>query len=45
MPEITGLSLIKIINKKSKIIFMTAYRDYTVDGFKYSRLFVKTYFF
>ena len=33
MPEITGLSLAKIINKKSKIIFTTAYRDYAVDGF------------
>ncbi|WP_028890171.1 LytR/AlgR family response regulator transcription factor [Tenacibaculum ovolyticum] len=33
MPEITGLSLAKIIDKKSKIIFTTAYRDYAVDGF------------
>ena len=33
MPEITGLSLAKIINKKSKIIFTTAYRDYAADGF------------
>ena len=33
MPEITGLSLAKIINKKSKIIFTTAYRDYAIDGF------------
>ncbi len=33
MPEITGLSLAKIINKKSKIIFTTAYREYAVDGF------------
>ncbi|CAM1351609.1 LytR/AlgR family response regulator transcription factor [Tenacibaculum insulae] len=33
MPEINGLSLAKIINKKSKIIFITAYRDYAVDGF------------
>ncbi|TVZ55820.1 LytTR family two component transcriptional regulator [Lutibacter sp. Hel_I_33_5] len=33
MPEITGLSLAKIINKKAKIIFTTAYRDYAVDGF------------
>ena len=33
MPEITGLSLAKIINKKSQIIFTTAYRDYAVDGF------------
>lgn len=33
MPEITGLSLAKIINKKSQIIFTTAYRDYALDGF------------
>ncbi|WBX70807.1 LytR/AlgR family response regulator transcription factor [Tenacibaculum retecalamus] len=33
MPEISGLSLAKIIDKKSKIIFTTAYRDYAVDGF------------
>lgn len=33
MPEITGLSLAKLINRKSKIIFTTAYRDYAVDGF------------
>lgn len=33
MPEISGLSLAKIINKKAKIIFTTAYRDYAVDGF------------
>lgn len=36
MPEITGLSLAKIIGKKSKIIFTTAYRDYAVDGFNLS---------
>jgi two-component system LytT family response regulator len=34
MPEISGLTLAKIINKKSKIIFTTAYREYAVDGFK-----------
>ena len=33
MPEITGLSLAKIIDKKAKVIFTTAYRDYAVDGF------------
>lgn len=33
MPEINGLSLAKIINKQSKVIFTTAYRDYAVDGF------------
>jgi two-component system LytT family response regulator len=33
MPEITGLSLAKIINQKSQIIFTTAYREYAIDGF------------
>ncbi|QXP66679.1 LytTR family DNA-binding domain-containing protein [Polaribacter sp. AHE13PA] len=33
MPDISGLSLAKSINKKSKIIFTTAYREYAVDGF------------
>lgn len=33
MPEVSGLSLAKSINKKSKLIFTTAYREYAVDGF------------
>jgi len=33
MPDVSGLSLAKSINKKSKIIFTTAYREYAVDGF------------
>ncbi len=33
MPEITGLSLAKIISNKAQIIFTTAYRDYAVEGF------------
>lgn len=33
MPEISGLSLAKSINKKTKIIFTTAYREYAIDGF------------
>jgi DNA-binding LytR/AlgR family response regulator len=33
MPEINGLSFARSINKKIKIIFTTAYRDYAVDGF------------
>ena len=33
MSEITGLSLAKIIDKKAKVIFTTAYREYAVDGF------------
>lgn len=33
MPEVSGLCLAKSINKKSKLIFTTAYREYAVDGF------------
>ncbi|KGL61900.1 LytR/AlgR family response regulator transcription factor [Polaribacter sp. Hel1_85] len=33
MPDVSGLSLAKSINKNSKIIFTTAYREYAVDGF------------
>jgi DNA-binding LytR/AlgR family response regulator len=33
MPEISGLSFARSINKDIKIIFTTAYRDYAVDGF------------
>lgn len=33
MPEISGLSLAKSINKNIKIIFTTAYREYAIDGF------------
>ena len=33
MPEISGLSFAKSINKNIKIIFTTAYREYAVDGF------------
>ena len=33
MPDISGLSLAKVINKKTQIIFTTAYRDYAIDGF------------
>ena len=33
MPEISGLSLAKVINNKTQIIFTTAYRDYAIDGF------------
>lgn len=34
MPEITGISFAKSINKNIKIIFTTAYRDYAVEGFE-----------
>lgn len=33
MPEISGLSFAKNINKNIKVIFTTAYREYAVDGF------------
>ncbi|MCK5637168.1 MAG: response regulator transcription factor [Flavobacteriaceae bacterium] len=33
MPEISGLSFAKSINKEIKIIFTTAYREYALDGF------------
>ena len=33
MPEISGLSLVKLIDKETKVIFTTAYREYAVDGF------------
>ncbi len=34
MPEISGISLAKSINKDIKIIFTTAYRDYAIEGFE-----------
>lgn len=33
MPEISGLSFARSINKNIKVIFSTAYREYAVDGF------------
>jgi len=33
MPDISGLSFAKAINKEIKIIFTTAYREYAVEGF------------
>src|SRR5210317_644014 len=33
MPEISGLSFAKSINKDIKVIFTTAYREYAVEGF------------
>ncbi|MBG6132139.1 DNA-binding LytR/AlgR family response regulator [Aquimarina sp. EL_43] len=33
MPEISGISFAKSINKDIKIIFTTAYREYAIDGF------------
>lgn len=34
MPDISGISFAKSINKDIKIIFTTAYREYAVDGFE-----------
>ncbi|MFC2089420.1 LytR/AlgR family response regulator transcription factor [Bacteroidota bacterium] len=33
MPEISGLSFARSLNRELKIIFTTAYRDYAADGF------------
>ena len=33
MPEISGLSFARSINKNIKVIFTTAYREYAIDGF------------
>ncbi|WP_396600802.1 LytR/AlgR family response regulator transcription factor [Algibacter sp. R77976] len=34
MPEISGISFAKSINKDVKVIFTTAYRDFAVEGFE-----------
>ena len=34
MPELSGISFAKTINKDIKIIFTTAYRDFAVEGFE-----------
>ncbi len=34
MPEVSGISFAKSINKDIRIIFTTAYRDYAIDGFE-----------
>lgn len=33
MPEVSGLSLARTIQNRTKVIFTTAYREYAVDGF------------
>ena len=33
MPDISGLSFAKSVNRNLRIIFTTAYRDYAVEGF------------
>lgn len=34
MPELTGIEITRLIGKKVKVIFTTAYADYAVDGFE-----------
>lgn len=34
MPEISGISLAKSIDKHTKVIFTTAYREYALEGFE-----------
>ena len=34
MPEVSGLSFGKLINKDVKLIFTTAHREYAVEGFE-----------
>lgn len=34
MPEVSGISFAKSINKDIRIIFTTAYRDYAIEGFE-----------
>ncbi|MFV7234181.1 LytR/AlgR family response regulator transcription factor [Flavobacterium sp. ZB4R12] len=34
MPRMSGLELLKSLNKKPKVILTTAYRDYAVEGFE-----------
>ena len=34
MPELTGIEITRLIGKKVKVVFTTAYADYAVDGFE-----------
>lgn len=38
MPELSGLSFAKSLNKEVKVIFTTAYREYAIDGFELQAL-------
>lgn len=34
MPELTGIEITKLINRKVKVVFTTAYANYAVEGFE-----------
>ena len=38
MPELTGISLAKALDKPTQVIFTTAYREYALDGFEVQAL-------
>jgi len=38
MPELSGLSFAKSLNKEIKVIFTTAYREYAIEGFELQAL-------
>lgn len=38
MPELSGVEFSRIINKRSKVIFTTAFNEYALDGFKVNAL-------
>jgi DNA-binding LytR/AlgR family response regulator len=38
MPQITGLSFAKTLNKEVKVIFTTAHREYAIEGFELQAL-------
>lgn len=35
MPELNGLNFIKLLNNQCKVILITAYQDYALDGFEH----------
>ena len=39
MPDLTGLELVKSLDKKPAVIFTTAYSEYAVDAFNFPRFF------
>ncbi len=38
MPDLSGMDLVKSLDKKPQIIFTTAYSEYAVEGFKVDAL-------